>query len=133
MATHRFVTGGFYAECTDCPAGHHLYRHDHADYGITWTCTNPAHPGRPGYLADRDVYLEHNEEHEGRTDETGRVALYVVTFDEYDDDDEPEHVNYPHEPGRLYDCPACESRCHCTPGTAECVYDGPHAGEESAR
>ena len=40
--------------------------------------------------------------------------------------DEPEHVDYPHEPGRLYGCPACEFRCHCTPGNAECVYDGPH-------
>lgn len=36
------------------------------------------------------------------------------------------HVNYPHEPGRLYDCPACEARCHCTPGTAECIYTGVH-------
>lgn len=42
--------------------------------------------------------------------------------------DEPEHVNYPHEPGRLYDCPACEAQCHCDadPGTTECVYSGPH-------
>lgn len=24
------------------------------------------------------------------------------------------HVSYPHTPGFLYDCPACESRCHCT-------------------
>jgi hypothetical protein len=44
-------------------------------------------------------------------------------------DPDPEavqHAEYPHEPGRLYGCPACESRCHCTPGDAECVYDGPH-------
>lgn len=41
---------------------------------------------------------------------------------------EPVHVNYPHEPGRLYDCPACEAQCHCDadPGTTECVYSGPH-------
>jgi hypothetical protein len=37
------------------------------------------------------------------------------------------HVNYPHEAGRLFDCPACESACHCGPGVArgeetECVY-----------
>lgn len=39
-----------------------------------------------------------------------------------------EHVNYPHEPGRLFDCPACEARCHCddNPGTTECVYSGRH-------
>ena len=41
---------------------------------------------------------------------------------------EPAHADYPHEPGRLYDCPACEARCHCTPGDAQCVYDGPHNG-----
>jgi hypothetical protein len=40
--------------------------------------------------------------------------------------DEPEHVDYPHEPGRLHGCPACEFRCHCTPDTAECVFDGKH-------
>lgn len=39
-----------------------------------------------------------------------------------------EHVDYPHEPGRLYDCPACEARCHCTPGDAECVFEGEHNG-----
>lgn len=38
-----------------------------------------------------------------------------------------EHVNYPHEPGRLYDCPACEARCHCGPEVArgeaeECIW-----------
>jgi hypothetical protein len=38
------------------------------------------------------------------------------------------HVDYPHEPGRLYDCPACEARCHCDPdpGTTACIYEGPH-------
>lgn len=40
----------------------------------------------------------------------------------------PEHVNYPHEPGRLHDCPACEARCWCTEGHVECVYDGQHNG-----
>lgn len=38
------------------------------------------------------------------------------------------HVDYPHEPGRLYDCPACESRCNCTAGYTQCVYRGPHNG-----
>lgn len=34
------------------------------------------------------------------------------------------HVDYPHEPGRLYDCAVCESYCFCTsdPGHTECVY-----------
>jgi hypothetical protein len=45
-----------------------------------------------------------------------------------DDGDEPTHVDYPHEPGRLYDCPACEAQCHCDsdPGHTECVYSGEH-------
>ena len=35
-----------------------------------------------------------------------------------------EHVDYPHEPGRLYDCPACEAECWCTgrPGDTQCVF-----------
>jgi len=36
------------------------------------------------------------------------------------------HVKYPHEAGRLFDCPACEARCHCTPDTAQCVFEGEH-------
>lgn len=24
-----------------------------------------------------------------------------------------EHVDYPHWPGTLYECGACESECHC--------------------
>lgn len=26
-----------------------------------------------------------------------------------------EHVDYPHNPGQLYDCPACEAECLCNP------------------
>lgn len=40
----------------------------------------------------------------------------------------PEHNGYPHEPGYLHDCEACESSCHCTPGHALCVFDGEHNG-----
>jgi hypothetical protein len=41
------------------------------------------------------------------------------------------HADYPHEPGRLYDCPACESSCHCTPGYTQCVFEGEHNGRSS--
>lgn len=34
------------------------------------------------------------------------------------------HINYPHEPGYLIDCAACESKCHCIEGNAECVWSG---------
>ncbi len=38
--------------------------------------------------------------------------------------DEIPHSDYPHEPGRLYDCPRCENECFCTgyPGDTECVF-----------
>lgn len=45
-------------------------------------------------------------------------------------DDDP-HADYPHEPGMLYDCPACESECFCEalgypmeryPGSGMCVH-----------
>jgi hypothetical protein len=35
-----------------------------------------------------------------------------------------EHVDYPHHPGYLYGCPACEARCHCEAGDAPCVWEG---------
>src|SRR5688500_18710265 len=34
------------------------------------------------------------------------------------------HADYPHEPGRLYDCAACEARCHCKPGETLCIFCG---------
>lgn len=33
-----------------------------------------------------------------------------------------QHVDYPHEPGRLYDCTACESQCYCVAEEEPCVY-----------
>jgi hypothetical protein len=40
------------------------------------------------------------------------------------------HADYPHEPGRLYDCPLCEQMCFCgletdgevRKGETECIY-----------
>jgi hypothetical protein len=42
---------------------------------------------------------------------------------------ESQHADYPHEPGRLYDCWACEAICHCVPNATQCVYSGDHNGE----
>lgn len=39
------------------------------------------------------------------------------------------HADYPHEAGRLFDCPACEACCHCVPNATECVYSGKHNGK----
>lgn len=41
------------------------------------------------------------------------------------------HAEYPHSAGTLYGCAACEARCHCTPDSAECVFDGPHDPQPS--
>lgn len=57
--------------------------------------------GTPGYDGDHDL----------------GVAYSVTRID---------HANYPHEAGYLHDCRACEIRCHCTPGSAQCVYGGDH-------
>jgi len=32
----------------------------------------------------------------------------------------PDHVDYPHSPGQLYDCAGCERRCFCEDGF-DCV------------
>ena len=43
------------------------------------------------------------------------------------------HVNYPHVPGTLYDCPGCENRCNCARMNTDawgCVYCGALAQEE---
>ena len=48
------------------------------------------------------------------------VTAYAVIPAEPAPDPEPggedpiPHADYPHLPGRLHDCPACEARCHCT-------------------
>lgn len=33
-----------------------------------------------------------------------------------------EHVDYPHRPGTLYDCWACESECFCVDGSMPCLH-----------
>lgn len=43
-----------------------------------------------------------------------------------------EHADYPHNPGYLHDCGACEAKCHCTAGNMECVFEGDHNGTGEA-
>jgi hypothetical protein len=45
-------------------------------------------------------------------------------------DAEP-HANYPHTAGYLFDCAACEARCHCVAGREAaghmpCVFEAEH-------
>lgn len=48
--------------------------------------------------------------------------------------DNYEHADYPHNPGALYDCPACESRCFCQAlgYTSQCVFCAIRAEEARA-
>lgn len=32
------------------------------------------------------------------------------------------HADYPHTPGSLWDCAACEENCYCRPGQTMCVH-----------
>jgi hypothetical protein len=42
-----------------------------------------------------------------------------------------DHVDYPHHPGTLYDCPACEATCFCTDGfqCVHCALDAEQAAD----
>jgi hypothetical protein len=86
-----------------------------------------------GILVSSPVEAEHGSETWCRTDfDYYGVALHVyalIPVTVTGSPEGPEHADYPHEPGRLYGCPACEAACHCTPGDAECVYAGPHNGQ----
>jgi hypothetical protein len=44
-----------------------------------------------------------------------------------------EHADYPHHPGYLYDCPACEAHCYCKPGDTECVHCALDVGKLGAK
>lgn len=59
------------------------------------------------------------------TDEPG---LYVT----HGDAPAVAHNDYPHNPGSLYDCAACEAACHCLPDESECVFSGEHSGDATA-
>jgi hypothetical protein len=32
------------------------------------------------------------------------------------------HADYPHTPGSLFDCEACEATCYCVPDETQCVH-----------
>lgn len=74
----------------------------------------------PGCLPDSDPFGPFATEQEAIDDARDGLG---------DDDDSEQHTDYPHEPGYLYGCPACEASCHCGPGVADgretqCVWSG---------
>jgi len=73
---------------------------DHPETGTVYGRT-------PGYTEEDESGREHDL---GLAYSVSEVALV--------------HADYPHEPGRLYDCGACEAQCHCTgdPGHVQCVF-----------
>jgi hypothetical protein len=70
---------------------------------------------------DLDVYSFNDARGRTRTDV---VLVLDEAADEYDRTRQVAvgHVDYPHEPGLLYDCPACEARCYCFDGDWQCVH-----------
>lgn len=82
------------------------------------------------HSAGRPADTVRAELHSLVTDTEGRAMVDTAVSAAYGDDSSAEltHANYPHDPGRLYDCVACESACHCVAGETECVYDGRHNG-----
>jgi len=55
----------------------------------------------------------------GAADEWDRI--HPATAEDTASQREPAHADYPHHPGTLYDCPACEAECFCNPGYG-CVH-----------
>lgn len=71
------------------------------------------------------------DEMEGYQDDAGAVGTVYGRTPGYDGDhdlglaytvQEWGHAGYPHVPGYLYDCEACEHTCHCTDGGTVCVH-----------
>jgi hypothetical protein len=94
------------------------------EYRIAWV-DNSGHAG----VERLGSYGTLNEARAGARE----LAAAVIALD-------ATHVDYPHHPGTLYDCPGCEARCWCTgaDGEAECVFgaDDPttvHHGTREAR
>lgn len=86
MSTHRIVTGGFFLECADCGGARYArepYVNGRGDVLTAWACDGCE--GDDAVLCAVDIMLDGNEEYDTRADHTGRAALYVTTFDEYDD------------------------------------------------
>lgn len=57
------------------------------------------------------------------------IAYQVMRFRDLVDWDEAlkaNHLDYPHHPGMLYGCPACDNYCQCEhinePGETECIH-----------
>lgn len=83
---------------------------------------------RPGYALGERITFEHPRSVVHRRQVYVKNGHYMISGVARWIPDEDPHVDYPHYPGRLYDCPACEARCHCTPdaGTTECIFEGKH-------
>ena len=79
----------------------HQHGNPHEDIPTRADGSGCVYGGTPGYAGDHDL----------------GYAYSVVRLD---------HRGYPHYPGYLVDCEACEAKCHCVSGAAECVFEGEH-------
>lgn len=53
---------------------------------------------------------------------TGHAYSGVFSYTDTDKRPTMEHADYPHQPGTLYDCPACETYCYCEYDNGVCVF-----------
>jgi hypothetical protein len=73
----------------------------------------------PGYTEYQSVYYVapkrcwHGLCIAGDCDGVHHVDATAYTWTEEQSDPNVAHADYPHWPGALYDCPACESTCYC--------------------
>lgn len=128
----------FHAGEPSCIIGHLLARHDvrvPEDQRVNRTSVGEL-AEQYGVLEPADeaarVLLREVQEYQDNGDTWG-IALEAALDYVYEQGlvSTVNHSDYPHHPGYLMDCPACEARCHCTEGSAQCVFDGEHNGSAS--
>jgi hypothetical protein len=87
----KVLTGGFWAECPDC-GGHRYatspYTNGRGETFEAWVCDQHADLGDEAILCSADILLDANDEYVTRPDETGRPALFILTYDEIDPEDQ---------------------------------------------
>ena len=81
---------GTFAECPDCGGHRYLlpvpYYNGRGAGLEAWACDGCE--GDDAVLCTVDLDLEWNETYEAREDHTGGRALYIVMFDEYEEEEE---------------------------------------------
>lgn len=134
LARHGWCQGSYYDQTATCftPAACVVGAIAIVCYGgpVDAPALHYTAPGFDAFEAavsclDGYLFLLHGSDVYSFNDADGRTADQVVgALREVADLIDPPtvvHADYPHQPGTLYDCPACESACFCIGGSA-CVH-----------